>query len=230
MTEPPGNEAQLIYAFAHDLRSYLRTMQTRVQLVQRTAVESMPEQEIRWLSETIAAGDNMSRLIGAMVNYYGVAPVRETMSLALLLRGLRIDVKATLAEAGAVLSIADSESGIAVSRSLSTVLRELVVNSCKFREPDTRAEIRITSHMTDANIAEVQVADNGPGIAPEYLESMFQPFRRMHSGNEYPGFGLGLALCRRIVTANGGSIGASVPPIGGLAVLVAVPAFRSDNY
>jgi len=229
MSELPSDEAQLMYAFAHDLRSCLRTMQTRVQLVQRTAATLMPEQENRWLGEANAAGENMSRLIGAMVQYYGVAPSPETMNIALLLRGLRIDVKETLDAAGAELSIAESESGIAVSLSLSAVLRELVVNSCKFRSADARPEIRITSRMRDANTVEVQVLDNGSGVAAEYRETIFQPFRRMHSGHEYPGFGLGLALCRRMVAANGGSMEAAPSPAGGLSVLVALPAFRDDN-
>jgi len=229
MAEPPSDEAQLMYAFAHDLRSCLRTMHTRVQLVQRTAAASMPEQENQWLSEAVAAGEHMSRLIGAMVNYYGVAPVPETMSLALLLRGLRIDVKETLDAAGADLSIMEGEPGIAVSRALSAVLRELIANSCKFRRGDIRAEIRITSQMRDKKNAEVRVEDNGPGVASEYLETMFKPFRRMHSGHEYPGFGLGLALCRRMATANGGSIEAMAGPGGGLLVVVSLPAVHLDN-
>ena len=229
MTDPASGEARFMHAFAHDLRSYLRTMQTRVQLIQRAAAASLPEQENRWLNEAIAAGEDMGRLIGAMVTYCGAAPVRETMSLALLLRGLRIDLAAMLTDAEAELSIAESASDIAVSRSLSTVLRELVGNSCKFRRPGVPPEIRIASKMTDTENVEVAVADNGSGVASEYMEAIFEPFRRMHSRSDYPGFGLGLALCRRITASNGGTIEAASGPNGGLSVRVVLPVVRAEK-
>ena len=215
--------ARLMFAFAHDLRGYLRTMHTRIQLVQRKAPSLLPEEENRWLTEAGAAGEDMARLIGAMVAYCSVAPVSETMPLGLMLRGLRMEAKAILTEAAADLVIAGSPDA-EVSRSLSLVLMELLTNSCRFRKRDVDSRIHIASRMTDPVTVELIVKDNGTGVAGEFLEKIFLPFRRMHSRNDYPGFGLGLALCRRIVTANGGSVDATLPVEGGLSVRVLMPA------
>jgi light-regulated signal transduction histidine kinase (bacteriophytochrome) len=215
--------ARLMFAFAHDLRGYLRTMHTRIQLVQRKAPSLLPEEENRWLLEAGTAGDDMARLIGAMVAYCSVGPVAEVMPLGLMLRGVRMEAKGILTEAAAQLFIADAVEA-EISRSLSVVLMELLTNSCRFRRRDLNSEIRIATRMPDPQTAEVVVKDNGTGVAAEFLEKLFLPFRRMHSRNDYPGFGLGLALCRKIVTANGGSIDASLPDEGGLAIRVLMPA------
>ncbi len=69
---------------------------------------------------------------------------------------------------------------------------------------------------------EIEVSDNGLGAAPDYLEQIFIPFQRLHSREEFPGYGLGLSICRRIVEDFGGTIAARAQPEG-LAVTVGVP-------
>jgi signal transduction histidine kinase len=219
---PDDEAARLMYSFAHDLRGYLRTMRTRIQLVQAGA-SVLAEQEANWLAEAGTAAEDMGRLIGAMVSYCSVVPASETMRLGLMLRGLRLEVKSILAEAAAELSIAE-EADVEVARSLSVVLQELLTNSCRFRRQDIKTKIRIGTRMPDPRTLELVVTDNGTGVGSEYLDKIFQPFRRMHSRSDYPGFGLGLALCRRIVAANGGSIDASAPAEGGLAIRILMPA------
>lgn len=222
MKEHPLDDAELIFGLAHDLRGYLRTVLTRIQLVQKGAASVLPEQESGWLSEAGSAAEDMNRLIGAVVSYYGVAAAPETMGLRLMLRGLRVENQAMLSEAGAELLIPDPVD-VDVSRALATVLDELLTNACRFRRREMPAEIRITTRMPDSSHVEIVMADNGSGVNPEYLDRIFQPFRRLHSRSEYPGFGLGLALCRRIVTANDGVIEASVPSDGGFSVRIVLP-------
>ena len=162
-------------------------------------------------------------LIAAMVTYETVTEVQETMPLGLLLRGLRIELKGLIEETNAELTISELDGKAEVSRSLLQVLRELVVNSCRFRRPGMVPRIRVDAISLGVRSVEIRVADNGSGVAEEYRDAIFEPFRRMHSRSEYPGFGLGLAVCRRIVEVNGGSIAASASEEGGLCIRVVLP-------
>ena len=222
MNEPQADDATFMFAFAHDLRAHLRTMQTRVQLVQRAAKDSLGEQESLWLEEAVAAGENMGRLIGAVASYYAVSPAADTMPLGLLLRGLQIEMKKALTDAGAELTSTAVEAE--VSRGLAVVLRELVGNSCKFRPTGIATVIRIEARMAGPDTLEVTVTDNGSGVGPEFVETIFEPFRRLNPAHDFPGFGLGLPLCRRILEANRGSIEAIRPPDGGLCQRILMPA------
>lgn len=219
-----GDEAaRLIFAFTHDLRGYLRTVTTRIELAQRAGQSSLPQQAAQWLTEASAAANGMSQLIGAMVAYCGVSPSPETLGLSLIFRALRVQVDAMLHESGVALLI-DDPVDVHVSRGLTGILQELVTNSCRFRRPDTRAEIHIATSAPDTSQIDIVVTDNGTGLKAEYLEKLFQPFRRMHARDEFQGFGLGLARCRSIAEANGGSISAFIPSEGGLGVKIRMPA------
>lgn len=222
------DDAQLMFSFSHDLRGYLRTMLTRVQLVQTTGAEVLSERDRKFLLEAVAAGRDMDGLIAAMVSYCDAGPSEEITHLGLLLRGLLLETKSLVSETGAVISVTN-DSDAAVPAALRAVMKELLINSCRFRRPDRKPDIRIVAHRPDASTLEISVLDNGSGVDPESLDTMFMPFRRMHSRSEYPGHGLGLARCRRIVEAHGGTISAAVRLEGGLAITIAIPVDLPEN-
>lgn len=126
-----------------------------------------------------------------------------------------VDLNASLACSLSILEEAISESGaVVVSDSLPTVSADaahmvtmfeiLIGNSIKFRRPDTPPRIQVLSRsIGDNNI--VSVADNGIGIDPEFRETVFLPFQRLH-GKEYSGAGLGLAAAKLIAEMQGGYV------------------------
>jgi light-regulated signal transduction histidine kinase (bacteriophytochrome) len=226
MIEPKLSDTRLMFAFAHDIRGYLRTILTRVQMVQLGGGAQLPEPDRACLEEAAVAAGDMNRLLNAMVSYYDVAPTDETMGLRLILRGVLMDCKAMISEAGASVSVVN-DLNVVVSRALQPVLRELLTNACRFRRPGEKTVIEIQTSQPDSQLIELIVSDNGSGVDPACIEKIFIPFQRMHSRGEFPGFGLGLAFCDRVLSVNGGTITAAVSASGGLALKVTLPVVAS---
>src|SRR5437899_1837048 len=93
------SDSRLMFAFAHDIRAFLRTILTRVQMVQLGGGAQLPESDRAYLDEAAVAAGDMNRLLNAMVSYYDITPTPETMGLRLILRGVLLDCKPMLTEA-----------------------------------------------------------------------------------------------------------------------------------
>ena len=113
------------------------------------------------------------------------------------------------------------------------ILRNLMSNAIKFTRPaltvravyDTRVEVNW--HLDDAGQCEIQIKDNGVGFDPKYQGKLFQVFSRLHSAEEFPGIGMGLALTRRMVERLGGRISATAEKSGGCEVRFTLPLSQS---
>ena len=84
-------------------------------------------------------------------------------------------------------------------------MQNLIGNAVKFQRAGQQAEVRISARDLGKSW-EIEVADNGIGIKPDYREQIFKPFKRLHSPDTYPGSGMGLAICRKIVQSHGGML------------------------
>jgi signal transduction histidine kinase len=222
MADPKQDESRLIFAFAHDLRSYLRTVLTRIQMVQGTGNPELREQDRLFLDEAALAAGEMNRLLSAMVSLYDVAPSTERTGLRLLLRGVLLEMKSALSEAQVTVSVLD-EADVAVPKAVHSVLKELLTNACRFRRRDRASEVEILTRLRDPQTLEIVVSDNGLGVVPDWTAKIFLPFQRLHPRSEFPGFGLGLTLCQRLVQAHHGTIWATPSEMGGLSVNVNLP-------
>jgi light-regulated signal transduction histidine kinase (bacteriophytochrome) len=127
-----------------------------------------------------------------------------------------VDCNSVLEKALAHLQVVIQESGAAVTHdSLPTVIAEelpltlvfqnLISNAIKYRQEELQPRIHVAAR-TRGGVVEFSVRDNGIGIETEHLEKIFAPFKRLH-GQEYPGTGIGLAMCQKIVERYGGGFG-----------------------
>ncbi len=225
MRESKLEDTRLVFTFAHDVRTYLRTVLTRIQLVQNSETAVLPREDQLMLQEAVSAARSIDGLLTAMVAYCEGTTDEGTENLRLLLRGVFIECKAALAEVGAEVQLPDPASNypdLPVPVELKTVLKELLTNACRFRSAGRRPRILVASRMVPAGV-EISVSDNGMGVDRAYLEKIFAPFYRLHSRDEFPGYGLGLAICRRIVERWGGTIAAETGQENGLTVRITVP-------
>ena len=103
------------------------------------------------------------------------------------------------------MTVAEDLPGCPATRRCSSVLQNLIGNAIKFRGRRAAARSRIGVGTT-ATCWEFTVADNGIGIEPEYADRIFVIFQRLHPKDAYPGTGIGLAMCRKIVEYHGGQI------------------------
>jgi signal transduction histidine kinase len=116
--------------------------------------------------------------------------------------------------ASAVVSVGDLPTGAGSRPLLAQVMANLVSNAVKFRQAGVPAHVRIDG-CRGPGAWRVDVTDDGIGVDPEFREAIFDRFRRLHRVEDYPGTGIGLAICRRLIEGQGGRIWCeSVEPVG----------------
>jgi len=108
---------------------------------------------------------------------------------------------------------------------LAQVFQNLISNAVKFTPPGTVPRITVSAEHTGGR-CRFTVTDNGIGIDPEHRERIFGMFKRLHTREDYPGTGIGLALVKKIVELHGGQVGVTDPPdtAGGTRFWFTLPA------
>jgi signal transduction histidine kinase len=210
-----------MFAFAHNIRSDLRTVVTRIQLVQRGTDSHLSEDDRNMLQESVKAADNISSLLSSMLTLTNPEMDAGESTLRLAIQGALIEMKPVLAAAQARVENLNCLE-VPVSANMKRVLTELIANACTFRNNSRPLVISIETEMTGQGTLQIAVSDNGLGVPSEYIEQIFTPFQRLHSRNDFPGHGLGLSICRRIIENLGGTIDAAAKPEG-LNVIVRLP-------
>ena len=192
----------LIYAVSHDLRTPLRAIASYTQLLQRQYASDPDASE---LSGFAADGvKEMNLLIEDLLKFSraGNSPRRTNIGLDSIVQWAKVNVQDVLRETGGEIVHRDLPQMYVDESQFVQVFHQLFTNSLKFRS-QAPPQVEVTAEETDGAHA-VCVIDNGMGIEPQHLETIFQPFKRLQA--DIPGHGLGLPICRKIVRAHGGRI------------------------
>ncbi len=197
---------------AHELQAPLRTISSFSELALRRAGDRLDESSRGHLQRTIDAAQGMRSLIISLLSYARVGSADAAQESGICARSALDNalhhLLAVLEECGATVDIGDLPVVRCDSVQLAQVFANLIGNAVKYRDPSRPLRIRISAHAAADGWAAISVADNGPGIDPEQHEIIFGMFKRAHAGR-VGGHGIGLALCRKIITQRGGELSVS---------------------
>ena len=196
---------QFAYVASHDLQEPLRMVAAYTQLLAERYRGKLDENADKFIGYASEGALRMQSLIQDLLAYSRVG--RNGSG--------RVDCNAVMEEVLITLGPAIQESGAVVAHpalpevwanrsQMAQVFQNLVGNAIKFRGKEPPS-ISVQAEKT-GQFWLFSVSDNGIGIAPEYAENIFVVFQRLHARTEYPGNGIGLAICKKIVERNGGKI------------------------
>ena len=212
-----------LFFLAHELQAPLRKINGFAGLLTQCPGA---DPKIRLYTEHIRAGtEQMTGLIAALFRYsFAIAQPNEPARVDIY--GAVEEVLKNLAphirQAGGIVRNEAEGSVMIDPQKLASIIMEFVSNALKFRK-GKRPRIRISTEMAGKEMF-ISVSDNGIGVAPDDTGKLFAFFRRLHSGKEFPGAGVGLALCRRLAKQCGGRVWLKSEPGKGAVFYLAVPA------
>ncbi|TGK19247.1 PAS domain S-box protein [Leptospira fluminis] len=200
---------QFAYVASHDLQEPLRTIASYLRLLERRCSPQLPEEGKEFIQITVDAVKRQQNLIESLLNYSRLGAkieVWEKIQTESLLKDVVHDLFAGLNAADVDFRL-ESEMPVIVGgpEQIRQLFLNLITNAVKFRSKERRPVISVSARESREEW-EFKVADNGIGMDPKYFDKIFIIFQKLHSLGEYPGTGIGLSVCKRIVENHAGRI------------------------
>jgi signal transduction histidine kinase len=215
---------QFAYVASHDLQEPLRMISSYIQLLQRRYQGQLDAKADTFIGFAVDGVTRMQRLINDLLAYSRVgthgAPLVPT-DCGEVVAGAIAALGAPIAETGARVIYGELPTVLADATQLGQLFQNLIGNALKFCTGVT-PEITISAERAGGEWL-FRVRDNGIGIDPAYAERIFIIFQRLHSREEYPGTGIGLAICKKIVERHGGRIWVESQPGQGATFTFSLP-------
>ncbi len=200
---------QFAFVASHDLQEPLRTVTTFVQLIEESFGNRFNAEETMYFKHVLDGAGRMRHLIDDVLAYSQVGRDqrhrREDVELGEVMNWALQNLGEHIQAAGAEIILKPLPTVLGDFTQLAALFQNLISNSIKYRRADTPLVIEISAERTSPSEWTIRVQDNGIGIAKQYQEQVFIPFKRLH-GRDIPGTGIGLALCKRIVEFHQGRI------------------------
>ncbi len=217
---------------SHDLQEPLRKVRTFGDMITTRSGESLDELSRNYIKRMQAALEKMQNLLDSLLVYSRVTTVTEPKKNA----DLGKSVEAALS--GLELLIAENNASVEVGelpvvdadeQQMVQVFQNLIGNAVKFKKKGEILRIKIyTKKAKNADgFYNIYVEDNGIGFEERYLDKIFLPFQRLNGqSSDYPGVGMGLAICKKIITRHGGKITATSEEGKGSTFMFTLPCMR----
>jgi PAS domain S-box-containing protein len=227
--EEANSELQAFaHSVAHDLRAPLRNIQGYASALLEDEQDRLSEEGALYARRMAQGAVRLDGLIQDLLAYSRLSRAEitfERVDLDLLIKVVLEELAPEIAAREARISVTPRLGVIRGNRAvLGQVLTNLVSNAIKFVPQDVLPIVGI-SGARDGTWACLTIADNGIGIAPEHHERIFRVFERLHSGESYPGTGIGLAIVRRGIERLGGRVLLGSTPGKGSRFTIELPSF-----
>jgi signal transduction histidine kinase len=220
---------QFAYVASHDLQEPLRMVASFTQLLAKRYNDKLDDDAREFIHYAVDGATRLQTLIGDLLTYSRVGTQAKALKPT--------NCDAALDRVLASLKLAIQDSGTTIVRDpLPTVLADevqlcqlfqnLLTNAMKFHS-DRPPRIHIFAEQHD-DTWHISVRDNGIGIAPEHTERIWIIFQRLHTKQEYPGTGIGLAICKKIAERHGGHISVQPSPGGGSTFTFTIPIYEYE--
>jgi PAS domain S-box-containing protein len=208
---------QFAYVASHDLQEPLRMVSSYTQLLAQRYGDKLDQDGHEFIRYAVDGANRMQGLIQDLLAYSRITTRGSTFG--------PLDLHQALGEAIANIQTAINQSAAVVTNGalptvnadrtqLVQIFQNLVGNAIKFRKEDESPRVHVSAERAGGEWI-ISIQDNGIGIDPQYFKRLFVIFQRLHGRQEYPGTGIGLAICKRIVTGHGGRIWVESAPGAG---------------
>ncbi|HWY37633.1 MAG TPA: PAS domain S-box protein [Bacteroidia bacterium] len=197
---------QFAYVASHDLQEPLRMVTSYVQLLAKRYKDKLDGDAIDFIDFAVDGANRMRTLIYSILEFSRINKTLTPSNVDLneRLEGIIKDLGFAIHESGAKITIGDLPVVYGDPVLLGQLFFNLLANAIKFRS-ERPLEISITAKKTNGEYL-FAVKDNGIGIRKEYSEKIFAIFQKLHTIDKYPGTGIGLSICKKIVERHGGKI------------------------
>ena len=198
---------QFAYVASHDLQEPLRMVATYTQLLAERYQGKLDENADKYIHYAVDGALRMQTLVKDLLAFSRVGRKHEAprdTDCNLVVRTVLANLQSAIQESGATIHCQTLPVVAADQSELLQLFQNLIGNALKFRSAKP-AEIRITGKKKKSEWL-FSIEDNGIGIDPQHIEDIFVIFKRLHTREEYPGSGIGLAICKKIVEYNHGRI------------------------
>ncbi len=222
---------EFAYVASHDLQEPLRKVLTFSDRLKEKSAKEIGEQGLDYLERMQSAVGRMQNLINDLLTYSRVsskAKPFEPVDLNIIMRQVLEDLESRIRPGMDRVEVEDLPTIDAEPRQMHQLFQNLIGNALKFKRPDEAAVVKVTVQK-DENKYHFMVKDNGIGFEEKYSESIFSIFKRLHARSEYEGTGVGLAICKKIVTRHNGSIKATSKPGEGATFYFILPVRQEQG-
>jgi light-regulated signal transduction histidine kinase (bacteriophytochrome) len=216
---------------SHDLQEPLRKVQTFAAQLTATEQDRLSVQGQDFLRRMSDAAGRMRTLIDDLLAFSRVSTQGRpfiAVDLGEIVTQVLVDLELSITDSGARVTVGALPRIEADPVQMRQLLQNLLGNALKFRREGVVPELRLSAEVAD-NVAELILQDNGIGFDQQYANRIFGAFERLHGAGEYPGTGIGLALCRKIVERHHGTIAAESEVGHGARFTVRLPVEQATE-
>lgn len=214
------------YVASHDMREPLRTIACYTELLESDATDRLDEVQRDWLGRVLGATRRMQEMVAELLAFARAesrVEVLEAVPLAEPARAALDGLDAAVREAGAEVVVDDLPVARCDRVEMVQLFENLLSNGLKFHRPGVPPVVEVSGERK-GDLVEIAVRDNGLGIERRHWARIFEMFQRLHPPARYPGHGIGLATCRRIVERHGGHLWVTSQPGVGSVFRFTLPA------
>lgn len=229
---------EFAFVASHDMQEPLRKIITFSSMLMEKYKEQIAGDGAMYLSRMTIAAENMRNLINDLLDFSRISKTKqpfEQIDLNLILRQVKTELELIIEETGTNFKIISLPEIDAIPSQMKQLFSNIINNAIKFRKAGITPEITIDTELLSQKAKlpyklpkneayyKIKVCDNGIGFDEEYAERIFKVFQRLHGKSEYPGSGIGLAICKKILEHHNGIIYAENIPHKGACFIFIIP-------